>query len=187
MSRKYDNSTRAEQAARTNEAIGEATEQLLASSAFGSVTLQTIAERAGVTVQTVIRHMGSREGCMMAARDRVAARISEQRGHTAPGDFEGAIREVVDHYEAEGRLVLNLLAQEGAGDSFADEAASAGRTFHRAWVERCFEVSDKEVVDAIVAATDLYVWKLFRLDLGRSYEDTRNAIRRLVYGVLEST
>lgn len=191
MPRAYDNSRRARRAAQTAERIGAVTEELLASGPVGGVTLQAIAEGAGVTVQTVLRHMGSRDGCFAAAAERVGSRIEAQRGHTEPGDVEAAITELMTHYEAEGRLILHLLAQEGSGEWVTDEGVAAGREFHRAWVERCFgpllPKGDSEAIDALVAATDLYVWKLLRLDLGRSTEAAEAVITRLVRAVLEAT
>ena len=191
MTRAYDMTRRAGRAARTAEEIAAAAEALLAAVPVGEVTLQAIAGGAGVTVQTVLRHMGSRDGCLAAVRARVAARVEAQRGQSEPGDVAAALAGLVAHYEAEGRLVLNLLAQEGGGDPLAQEAVAVGRAWHRAWVERCFGplLADPapEVVDALVAATDLYVWKLLRLDLGRPAEAAAAVVTRLVRAVLESS
>lgn len=190
MPRTYDNTKRALEAARTTERIVAATEALLADGPIGDVTLQAIAAGAGVTVQTVLRHLGSRDGCFAAVGQRVGARIEAQRGGTRPGDVDGAIAALIAHYEAEGRLVLNLLAQEGGGEAVAREAAEAGRAYHRTWVERCFgpwpQEPDPGLVDALVAATDLYVWKLLRLDLGRSRAATEAVVARLVRSLLEA-
>jgi AcrR family transcriptional regulator len=191
MPRPYDMTRRARAAAETTERIVAATEALLALERVTDVTLKAIAGRAGVTVQTVLRHLGSREGCLAAVGARVGARVDAQRGGSAPGDVEGAIAGLVAHYEAEGRLVLNLLAQEAGGDPLPHQAAEAGRTYHRAWVLRCFgpwdAEPDPERIDALVAATDLYVWKLLRLDLGRSVAATESVILRLVRATLEAT
>lgn len=158
---------------------------------MGEITLHAIAAESGVTVQTVLRHMGSRDGCFARAGERVAARVEAQRGGSRPGDVAGAIDDLVSHYEAEGRLVLNLLSQESAGDPLAVEAAARGRAWHRSWVERCFGPSlsepGPEAMDALVGATDLYVWKLLRLDLGRSVETTKGVLARLVRGILETS
>lgn len=189
MARAYDNTRRAQAAAETAERIAVATEALLNEGPVAGVTLQAIAERAGVTVQTVLRKMGSRDGCIHAAAARIGARIDAQRGAALPGDVEGAIDGLLLHYETDGRLVLNLLSQE-AVDPFAQEAVRQGRAQHRAWVARCFGPCrsgelDEVTLDALVAATDLYVWKLFRLDLGRSLAQTRALVLRLVRLVLE--
>ncbi|MFI0432785.1 MAG: TetR/AcrR family transcriptional regulator [Candidatus Nanopelagicales bacterium] len=191
MARSYDMSRRSAQAERTGERIVDATEALVADGPLSEVTLSSIADGAGVTVQTVLRHMGSREGCLEALGRRVATRIAEQRGHTEPGDTRAAIAELTAHYEAEGRLVLNLLSQEQGADATAARAVAEGRAFHRAWVERCFDPvlpqPDEQTIDALVAATDLYVWKLLRLDLGRSRSETEAVITRLTHTALEAS
>jgi AcrR family transcriptional regulator len=189
VTRTYDMTNRARDAARTGERIVAATEALLASEAIADVTLQAIASRSGVTVQTVLRHMGSRDGCFAAVGERLAARVDAQRTGTEPGDVAAAIAALVQHYEAEGRLMLNLLSQEGSGDAFPRTAAEAGRAYHRAWVVRCFgpvPPDDPHGIDALVAVTDLYVWKLLRLDLERSIEATEAVITRLVRSILEA-
>ena len=84
MPRAYDNTKRARAAGRTTERIVAATEALLAGGPIGDVTLQAIAAGAGVTVQTVLRHMGSRDGCVRAVAERVRARVDAQRGGTLP-------------------------------------------------------------------------------------------------------
>ena len=191
MARSYDMSRRSAQADRTAERIVTATEALVATGPLSEVTLSSIAEGAGVTVQTVLRHMGSREGCLEAVGRRVAERIAQQRGHTEPGDARAAITELIAHYEAEGRLVLNLLGQEQASDDTAAQTVAEGRAFHRAWVERCFgplmAEPTQETVDAVVAATDIYIWKLIRLDLGRSRTATEAVIARLARTALEES
>jgi AcrR family transcriptional regulator len=188
MTRTYDMTNRSRSASRTTEHILAATEQLLASRPIDEVTLLAIAAGSGVTVQTVLRHMGSRDGCFRAVAERVQQRVQHQREAAAPGDVPGAIAALMAHYEAEGSLVLNLLAQESR-DAFAADAASRGRTYHRAWVDRCLgpRAPDRTdpTLDALVAATDLYVWKLLRLDLGRSAERTHAVVTRLVTAVLE--
>jgi AcrR family transcriptional regulator len=189
VARTYDNRRRAAAAADTTTRIAFATEQLLTQVAVAEVSLQAIADVAGVTVQTVLRHMGSRDGCFAAVHELVMARIQAQRGQSAPGDVAGALAGLLSHYEADSRLVLNLLAQEYV-DPFARAAAVEGRAVHRAWVEHCFGCllapdARDERVDALVAATDLFVWKLLRLDLGRSADETSRVIHRAVRALLE--
>jgi AcrR family transcriptional regulator len=199
MPRTYDMTNRARAAAETKRRIADATERRLATTPLPEVTLQAIADDAGVTVQTVLRHMGSRDGCFAAVAERVQRRIDAQRGASAPGDVAAALAGLVQHYEADGRLVLNLLAQEAGQDDLARSAVRQGRAYHRAWVERCFGPLlphvpgddgtpriDPQRVDALVAATDLYVWKLLRLDLGRSVAETESILDRMVRSLLEA-
>jgi len=191
MVRTYDMSRRSAAAEQTSERIMAATETLVAGGPMSAITLTSIADGAGVTVQTVLRHMGSRDGCIAAVGRRVGERIAQQRGHTEPGDVGAALAELIAHYEAEGRLVLNLLGQEWAGDAEATQAVADGRAFHRAWVRRSFgpllPPDDEVAVDALVAATDIYVWKLLRLDLGRSPTTTQAVMTRLVRTALEES
>lgn len=186
MTRAYDSTRRVALAARTAERILDAAESRYGR---GDLTLQAIADGAGVTVQTVLRHFGSRQGCLDAVRARFLARVDAQRGHTEPGDVDAALTALLAHYEAEGRLVLTLLAHE-VDDPMAQEAVHTGRDYHRGWVVRCLgpllSPSDPVQVDALVAATDLYVWKLLRLDLGRSPEAVRAVVDRLVRAALEA-
>jgi AcrR family transcriptional regulator len=189
MSRSYDMTLRSRQAAETGRRIVDAAENLLASRPMGSITLQAIAEDADVSVQTVLRHFGSRDGCIEAVESRLRDRIRTQRDTAPEGNADAALDVLLEHYEAEGRLVLNLLAQE-ASDPMADRAAAEGRSYHRAWVKRCFGpllgTPDPVKIDALVAATDIYLWKLLRLDLGRSEEEARAVFSHLTRAVLEA-
>ena len=188
MTRSYDMTRRSRRAAQTAKRIVTAAEELLADGPPGDITLQAIAEGAGVTVQTVLRHFGSRDGCIEAVGERVRERIDEQRGGASPGDIDSALSELLNHYELEGRLVLNLIAHEEK-ESMIGKAVEKGRNYHRQWVERCFgpllSAPTQQTIDALVAATDIYLWKLLRIDLGRSQKATRAVIERLVQAGLE--
>lgn len=189
MPRSYDRTRRAAAAAETTARIVDSTERLLASAPLGALTLPAIAAGAGVTVQTVMRHMGGRDGCLAAVRERVAARVDQQRRAVGPGDVGASLRALLEHYETDGRLVLHLLAQ-ASDEPWARDAAESGRMYHRAWVlwsfgHRLPEPAPEPLVDALVAATDLYVWRLLRLDLGRSAEATAHVIESLTLAILE--
>ena len=190
MPRSYDMTMRARRAAETSERIAAVAEHLFASNPIGEVTLDAIAAEADVSVQTVLRHYDSRDGCIEAVRDRVLKRIDKQRGQTPPGDVDAALSGLLLHYEAEGPLILNLLARETV-DPVAGKAVQEGRTYHRNWVKRCFgphlNTPDSTIIDALVAATDIYVWKLLRRDLNRSKTETLHVMSRLVEALLKPT
>jgi len=189
MSRTYDMSTRSRKAAQTTETVIAATEQLLTEKPLEEVSLNAIAGESGVTVQTVLRHMESREGCIVAVAERVSSRVQKQRGSSETGNITDAIEKLIEHYEQEGKLVLNLLAQEHSGESFASNFTSGGRSYHRQWVERCFAPhitkNYSELIDTLVVATDIYTWKLLRLDLGRPLDTTKTIITNMVKKILE--
>jgi hypothetical protein len=133
--------------------------------------------------------MGTREGCLNAVADHVYERIDKQRGQIKSGDIDSAISDLLGHYKSESTLILNLLEQANKGESFAKKAAEGGRIYHRNWIVHTFgpliKNKHNETIDALVAATDIYIYKLLRLDMGRSIKATGAVIKRLVRGVLE--
>jgi AcrR family transcriptional regulator len=182
---------RAEAAARTGDAILGAAVDLWRERPLDAITLDAIADRAGTTVQTVIRHFGSKDGVFQACIERDPAGIRAGRDRAPAGDIEGAIDALLDHYERDGLAVLRTLELQDRMEA-ARAVAAAGRREHRAWCERVFEpylspgASDgrEARLDAFVAATDLYIWQLMRRDHGRSLPDTRNVILTLVAGLI---
>lgn len=190
--RPYRMRARAEAAAATGERILDAAEALFYESAFEEVTLAAIAERAGVTVQTVIRRFGDRKGLSQAALQRLGERVDRKRGSASPGDVEGAVRVLVDHYEEVGDGVIRLLAEEQRRPSLRP-LADIGRAYHRKWCERIFApalegrrgVERERRLAQLVAVTDVYLWKLLRRDRGLSRRQTELALRELLEPLLE--
>lgn len=182
---------RAETAERTARSIVEAMVGLWRERTVDGITLEHVAERAGVSVRTVIRRFGSRDGVVAAAIEAESARMMAERDRAEVGDVDGALDVLLDHYERDGDAVLRTLALE-ATVAAARSIAEAGRTAHRLWCARVFapflppqpEPGHDVRLDALVAATDLYLWKLLRRDLGRSPAETRAVIRTLLEGPL---
>jgi len=188
--RPYRMRARAKAAERTALAIMRATVELWRDHALDAITLQMIAERAGVTVQTVIRRFGSKDGVLDACMRTDAAEIVAQRGTAPVGDVRAALDVLFEHYEQLGDAVIRTLHLQERYPA-AKAIADAGRAEHRAWCERVFApylppaASSAYVtrVDAFVAATDLYLWKLLRRDLGRSTDEALQVVRALVDGL----
>jgi hypothetical protein len=96
-------------------------------------------------------------------------------------------------YEATGDLVWRVLAQE-ARYPVLHSICDGGRRSHRAWVRDVFRLwldgvdpkAAAQRLDALVAATDLYLWKLMRRDLGRSVRAYKSMVITLVGGALPS-
>jgi AcrR family transcriptional regulator len=149
--------------------------------------LQAVADRAGVGVQTVIRHFTSKEQLFAAVVQWTSRQIRAERDQAPIGDVSGAVRNLIDTYERWGDHVLNRLAQERRTPAIR-EATDAGHRYHHAWVERSFGplLADgptserKQRLAQLVAVTDLYVWKVLRHDLGLSRDETEMAVRDLV-------
>src|SRR5512138_3735009 len=156
---------------------------------FEDITLEAIAARAGVTLQTVLRRFGSKSRLVAAAADEGAAEVESQRAQAPVGNAPAAVANLFDHYEAWGDVSLRLLAQEERFEEIGAVTRRA-RGLHAAWVERVFgpELArcgepDRWVRRAqLIAICDVYLWKLFRRDLGLP----RPEAERAVLGVIEA-
>ena len=155
------------------------------------LTLEGVAEAAGVSTRTVLRAFGTKEGLVLAAIDTM--RVDSSRpAQDPPASAEEAVRQVFDDYEHIGDRVVRMLAEEHRVPGFA-EVAAEGREQHRQWLAAAFapELAStrgrerSRRLDALVAATDVYVWKLLRRDLGRSRAESERVVVRLVRGALE--
>ena len=185
--RSYRMRARAEAAAETGRRILEAVIELHREHFFDQVSLEDIAERAGVTVQTVIRRFGSKEGLIEAAAEEGKRQVMRQRNQAPIGDIEGAVKNLMDHYEEWGDSALRLLAQEERVAAFR-AVTDAGRALHYEWVERTFApllaeragTARRRLLAELIAICDVYFWKILRRDLGLSREHTELAIRETI-------
>ncbi len=151
---------------------------------LSDISLEDVAGAAGVSVQTVLRQYGSRDSLFTQAMEQATDDVVESR-RTPPGDVDAAVRTVVQHYEDRGRTALLMLGQESYDDT-ARRATDLGKQMHRDWVREAFApaTDDVAVLDLLVVATDVYTWKLLRLDRGLSRTTTQKRMLDLVTAVL---
>jgi AcrR family transcriptional regulator len=187
--RSYTMTARAEAAEETRLRIVRSAFDLQAERLTTEISLEDVAARAGVSVQTVLRRFGSKARLFEDSLKVVNDEIAEERRAPA-GDVPGAIRVLVDHYEKRGEFALLMLAQESAFDHVR-QMSDAGKQTHRTWVIEVFEPhlpQDRErrdeLVDLLVVATDVYTWKLLRRDRGLSRAQTEHRINTLVSALL---
>jgi AcrR family transcriptional regulator len=185
--RSYVMRERARTTAETGVRIVGATIELFAELPYSQLTLARVAERAGVTVQTVIRRFGDKEGLIAAAAAHANDSVSAQRGAAPVGDLRGIVENLVSHYEAAGGIAMRLLAEEESSPTIA-AITHAGRAYHRDWCLRVFApwlvglrgVARERRVAQLVAVCDVYTWKLLRRDAGLSRTQTRTALLELL-------
>jgi AcrR family transcriptional regulator len=154
---------------------------------YDEVTLRDVAADAGVALQTLVNHFGSKEALFAAAAERISDAISTLRWTVAAGDLEGAATTLVDDYEQTGDFTLRTLAIEERAP-VVQPLIARGRRGHQEWVEHVFAaaltglrgVDRKRRVAQLVVATDVFTWKLLRRDKGLSRDQTITAIRELV-------
>jgi AcrR family transcriptional regulator len=188
--RKYTMGARAQAVEETRDRIIGALVSLAEQRPFAEISLDDVAAGAQVSVQTVLRRFGSRDALFAVALETARANVREER-RTPPGDVAAAIRTLLDHYERRGRVALLMLAQEDQ-DEVARKVTDFGKRLHRDWVRDAFvpllpgPVHDEAVLDLLVVATDVYTWKLLRIDRGHSRAATEQRMRHLVEAVLAS-
>ena len=181
---------RAEGVAQTRERILRAAIGLTGRRPLAAVSLADIAADASVSVQTVLRQFGSRDGVIDAGTELALSEITEEL-HAPQADLPAAIAVIVDHHEARGDMAILLLGQE-AGDPHAARITNLGRATHRSWVESVFtpllgdltRSEREEMIDMLVVVTDVYTWKLLRRDRKLSRKLVEHRMRRLAEIVL---
>jgi AcrR family transcriptional regulator len=188
--RSYTMTTRAKATEDTRRRILRAAFELQSQRLASEIGLEAVAVEAGVSVQTILRHFGSRAGLFDEAVTFANAQVVEER--RAPvGDVPAAITVLVDHYEKRGDLALMMLAQETTYEQVR-VMSDRGKALHRTWVAETFAPqlagldgsAYDERLDLLVVATDVYAWKLLRRDRGLSRPLTEHRLHALVSAVL---
>jgi AcrR family transcriptional regulator len=188
--RSYTMTSRARSVEETRHRILEASVDLHGERLVTDISLDDVADRAGVSVQTVLRHFGSRAGLFDATVVYVNDQVAAER--RAPvGDVPAALRILTDHYEKRGDMALMMLAQETTYDHVR-AMSERGKETHRAWVAEVFALdlepltvsAREELLDLLVVATDVYTWKLLRRDAGHSRAVTEHRMNTLVSALL---
>jgi AcrR family transcriptional regulator len=155
------------------------------------ITLDDIAHESGLTVRTILRRFGSRDGILEAGFGRLKAEFEGLRPAAPPGDVDAAVASLLNQYEQIGDFNIRALEEE---DQLAllHRSLDIARRYHRDWLREVFAPnlaavapSERERrVTALYAATDIYLWKLLRRDLKLDREVTEDIFRRLIRGVL---
>jgi AcrR family transcriptional regulator len=185
-------SVRAAAVEATRERILDAAYRAFMERWYDDVTLRDVAGDAGVALQTVVNHFGTKEALYGEVSDRFDDSIHAARWTVAPGDVAAIVTTLVDDYERTGEVVLRLLALEDRVPVVRPMIVR-GRRSHREWVEHMFGATLTGLrgaarmrrVAQLVVALDVYTWKLLRLDNGLSREHTIAAMREMVEALID--
>ena len=192
--RRYDQTVRAGTTEATGERIVEAfIARMMKGEWFDEITLDEVAEDAGVTVQTVIRRFGGKEGLLAEGVKLVGVQINATR--EAPGgDLDAIIGNLIKDYERTGEMILRILALESRYAAIK-RVTDYGRSEHRQWVSRAFGAElgaldgarggRERAIDMLVVVTDVYTWKLLRRDMGHDAAAAKEMMKALVEGALK--
>lgn len=190
-SRPYRMRARAESAKATRNRILDAVEACFDTMPYDEITLALIAERSGVTVQTILRRFGNRQGLFMASLIHTGRKMGRDR-ETPVGDVAEAVNGLVDHYDEFGNHILQLLSQEKRSRVIG-AVTEFGRRYHARWCRKVFApaleglggAERRRRVAQLIAVTDIYVWKILRRDRGLSGPQTKQAMRELIEPLME--
>jgi AcrR family transcriptional regulator len=160
---------------------------------FGSVapvTLSSTAERAGVSVQTILRSFGSQPGLVQAAAEEAWRRVADQRSQAPVGDIPASIKVLFIHYETYGDRLIQGRAREGAVPELS-AGLNRARADHRRWVARTYrpllaalpEAERERALNGLVAVTDVYCWKVLRRDLALDRREAEATLAAMVVAV----
>ena len=189
LARPYNMKARATSTEATRRRVLDAAVSLLKSLFRSDIRLEDVAAGARVTVQTIINIFGGRTALLDQALKELLRDLRSQRLRPNPGNVEGAIAALVEHYEQFGDLVIRNLAEN------ADrELIETGRVGHRQWVQRQFapqiamlDAKRRRVLtDQLVCACDVYSWKLLRRDMDRSRAETETTILATVNAIVST-
>jgi len=188
--RGYQQKARAEAAEASTRRIVEAFLKRAETEWFDKVRLEDVARDAGVTVQTVIRKFGNKMGLLDVAHQHMGESVSVRRQVT-PGNVDGAIDALTRDYEEAAPLILRLLDQEQM-HPVLKPTLDVGRKGHRGWLASTFAeklnalppARRQATLDALVVAADIYVWRLVRLDMGRSIPAYKQIVKQMILAAL---
>jgi AcrR family transcriptional regulator len=171
--REYKQVERAKAQERTREALIDAATDEFFEGNWLKSTLDSLANKAGVTRQTLLRHFGSKDGLLMQSLMRGAAQVRDQRWKTPTTDIAGAVENVLDHYEEWGERSVRIGAWQ-RGPTVLALFSNATRQIHYDWVEYAFsqwlERFDDETraqrQAMLIVLCDVQTWWILSNDLG---------------------
>ena len=134
---------------------------------------------AGVSVQTILRAFGSKDGLLVKTLEyeAPAALDFSVYSNIKIEDLDQLVTTLFKIYEKIGDLVIHALAHEHRSPEF-QKSLDVGRDFHKALVSGAFGIyihrrplSERSVLfHALLTATDIYMWKILRRDEVLSFD-----------------
>jgi AcrR family transcriptional regulator len=186
----YTKIARAEAEERTRAGLIAAADEAFLSGPWEQASLESIAQRAGVTKQTLLRHFGSKDGLLEQTLRLAMVEVEKQRLSAPTDDIAGAVDNLLDHYEDRGGRAMRSTNLD-VGGTLA-QLAQISREFHYAWIDHAFgrwlapapAAERVRLRGALIAICDVQSWWILARDLGLSRAEVRAtlilSIRRLL-------
>lgn len=188
----YTKVARANSEAQTREALLDSAEETFFAADWTQASLVSIAESAGVTKQTLLRHFGSKDGLLRAAYARAFERVKDQRLASPKNDVAGAVRNLIDHYEELGERALKLGTVDDA--ALGLEMSASARQFHYDWIDHAFgswliviaPAERARIRGALIVLCDVHAWAILRRDLALTRPETEATLEAAINRLLEN-
>jgi AcrR family transcriptional regulator len=198
--RAYKQVARAKAQEQTRETLLRVATEEVEQDSWSQSSLESVAGRAGVSKQTVLRHFGSKQGMLDAVISRTSSLVVKERNQAPIGDIPGAVANLMRHYERYGDIMVRLLPYRDAvvrvmgseGSNPLTRAVDHGHEIHEAWVSRTFEPQLAKLdprtrerrLAQLVAICDVYVWKILRRDIGLERAHVEEAVVEMIERLL---
>lgn len=191
--RKYNASVQAEIRALTHQRVLDGAAALFLEKWLDEMTLQDVAEKSGVTVQTLLRHFGSRDQLFITAIQEIDLGADGRRAEPQSGNVKEIVKAITDYYEEYGDGVLRCLAQE-IRFPMLDIPLKKGRVQHRNWVKKVFAIyltrlsgdERQDLEDQLYSLCEVYLWRIYRIDFKKSRAALEKAWFIQIKSVIES-
>jgi AcrR family transcriptional regulator len=188
--RRYRMSARSAAVRAREDRIIDAALRLFLARPYDEVSLQAVADSAGVSLKTVVRRFGTRDVLLFAGAPRREQAGSAARA-VAPCDSAAVAQVLAERYEELGAVWLRFLALEDRIAAVAEIVAIA-RDSHRKWLARVFApllvgsaATRKERLAALFGATEFYVWHSWRAHLGLAPAAATRAMAEMLDALVE--
>lgn len=188
--RRYQMGARAEAAEATGQRILEVASERFLSASYDAVSLEQIADAAGVALKTVLRRFGSKEKLFLEC-GKLLAHVETRERVVEPGDVQGVVRVLSERYEATMDAMLRYLAVEDRVPVVAELIGRARRE-HHAWLAEAFApqlparrgaLQERRLAE-LFGATEIYVWHGWRRRLGLGRKAAEQALGETLEALL---
>ena len=169
--------------------INAAIDTFMAERSF-AITLPAVAERADVTVKTVLRHFGGRDALIEAAWSRAYEDVVAERTPPSPNPKPRWVCSSTTTSAAatwcspSSPRRTTTPAPEDEQHGTAGTSRVGGGGLRLSLPEE--PAARSRLIDVLVVATDVYCWKLLRLDRGLSVDDVLDRMLLMTGALLEA-
>ena len=182
---------RAASVAETGDRVLDAAFAIWAEMSFDRIRLEALAERAQVTVPTIVRRYGGKAGVILALVEREVAELALARGADAGAPTSRVISELVDFYQGYGAMILKMYAEAPLVTGLP-ELAQTARAAHLAWCRTTFgarlpsadPVTTARRMAQVTAVCDATTWRILSADAGLTPSQVRVALIELLEPLL---